>query len=150
MPLICQLPACLFVPCSWRRDCEGSPHVGNGRSPRSSLCVVGVHDLFYEFHGHNFIFCVWFVGSTIRTSVLRHWIYCNVFWTNRIVDIDETSKAKFLHCLFHRRRSITECYFDDRTVVIEHGRGGTPQLGRNLRQGNIKRVVKVDNLIQNF
>ncbi len=131
--------------CSRRRYCERSSHVGNGCSPGSSLCVVGMHDFFYEFHGNNFVLCVWFVGSPIRTRVLLHWICCNLLWTNWTVDIDATGQEKFVHCLFHRRCCIAECYFDDCTVVIEHGRGGTPQLGRNLWQGII---VKVHNLFQ--
>lgn len=123
--------------CSWRRYREGSSNVGNGSAPRSSFCVIRMHDFFHKFHSNDVVFCVWFIGSPIRTGMLLHWFYRNLFRTDRIVDINATSSEKFVHCLFHGRCSTFKCYHDDGPVVVKYCRGGTPQFGRNLRQGVI-------------
>lgn len=119
------------------RYCERTSYVGNGCSPGSGVCLVRVHDFLHEFHGDDFLLCLWIARSTIRTGLLCHWFHINLLWTDRPFHTDETGAEKFVHCLFHWRCRLAQCDHDECAVVFEHSRGGTPQLGWNLWDGVI-------------
>ncbi|MGK3735149.1 MAG: hypothetical protein ACI90V_001989 [Bacillariaceae sp.] len=107
-----------------------------------SFCVISMYDTFYKFYSNDILFCFWSSRSTIRTCLLWNWFRCYLLWSDRIGNSYAKISEKFVHCLFNWWYSTVERDLDDCTVLVKYRRGGTPQLGRNLWKGIVRRQTR--------